>query len=97
MLFKFLKIVPHLLKGNVITLVLVILKLTHVIDWSWWWITTLVWLPVALLISLLLMLPIFAIMGSLFCTSKSTTLNGVTKSYERKNAFAKWQEIPFAD
>lgn len=31
-------------------LVLMVLKLTHVIDWSWWWITAPLWGGFALLI-----------------------------------------------
>lgn len=26
----------------------VILKLTHVIDWSWWWVTAPFWMPLAI-------------------------------------------------
>jgi len=29
------------------TLVFLILKLIHVIDWSWWWIFAPLWMPVA--------------------------------------------------
>ena len=30
------------------------LKLCGVIDWSWWWVTTLLWMPVALGVLLLI-------------------------------------------
>lgn len=30
---------------TLIFIVFLILKLTHVIDWSWWWITCPLWLP----------------------------------------------------
>ena len=26
----------------------ILLKLTHVIDWSWWWVTSPFWIPVGL-------------------------------------------------
>lgn len=26
------------------------LKLGHVIDWSWWWVTSPIWLPLAVLV-----------------------------------------------
>lgn len=29
-------------------LVFLVLKLTEVIDWSWWWVTAPLWIPVAL-------------------------------------------------
>lgn len=32
----------------------IILKLTHVIDWSWWWVLAPFWIPVALVIVVLL-------------------------------------------
>jgi hypothetical protein len=36
-----------------ITLILVILKLTGVIDWSWVWVTSPIWIPIALLFFIL--------------------------------------------
>jgi hypothetical protein len=36
-----------------ITLILVILKLTGVIDWSWVWITSPIWIPIALILFIL--------------------------------------------
>ena len=32
---------------GVLTLLLVTLKLTEVIDWSWWWVLAPTWIPVA--------------------------------------------------
>lgn len=29
------------------------LKLTHVIDWSWWWVTAPLWIPIAVLLFVL--------------------------------------------
>lgn len=28
-----------------LTIVFIILKLTHVIDWSWWWVLAPLWIP----------------------------------------------------
>ena len=36
-----------------ITLILVILKLTEVIDWSWVWVTSPIWIPIALVLFIL--------------------------------------------
>jgi hypothetical protein len=36
-----------------ITLILVILKLTGVIDWSWVWVTSPIWIPIALVLFIL--------------------------------------------
>jgi len=39
-------------------LVFLILKLTGVIDWSWWWVTSPLWLPVAAVVGGLLLLAV---------------------------------------
>ena len=44
---------------NLLFLVFLVLKLTKVIDWSWWWITAPLWGPIVALIGL-------AIIGGLF-------------------------------
>ena len=31
-------------------LVFLTLKLTHVIDWSWWWVTAPIWIPITVLL-----------------------------------------------
>lgn len=31
--------------GGILFVVFLVLKLTHVIDWSWWWITAPLWGP----------------------------------------------------
>ena len=34
--------------GTVLFIVFLILKLTGTIDWSWWWVTSPLWVPLAL-------------------------------------------------
>ena len=34
--------------GTVLFMVFLILKLTGTIDWSWWWVTSPLWIPLAL-------------------------------------------------
>jgi hypothetical protein len=47
---------------TVLFLVFLILKLTDNIDWSWWWVTSPIWLPFALVICIgLLFLTIFVL------------------------------------
>jgi len=36
--------------GTVLTIVFAVLKLTEVIDWSWWWIFSPLWIPLALIL-----------------------------------------------
>lgn len=31
-------------------IVFLVLKLTHQIDWSWWWVTSPLWIPLAIVI-----------------------------------------------
>lgn len=33
--------------GTVLFLIFLVLKLTNTIDWSWWWVTSPLWIPVA--------------------------------------------------
>lgn len=40
----------------VLFVVFLVLKLTHVIDWSWWWVTAPLWIPLAIAIVLLIIL-----------------------------------------
>ena len=35
---------------DILCIVFVVLKLTKVISWSWWWVLSPVWIPVALLL-----------------------------------------------
>ena len=35
---------------DLLFVVFLVLKLTHVIDWSWWWVTAPLWIPLALVI-----------------------------------------------
>ena len=40
--------------GSMMFLVFLVLKLTKVINWSWWWVTAPIWIPVAIAIAVLL-------------------------------------------
>lgn len=44
-------------------LLFLILKLAHVIEWSWWWVTSPLWLPVALTLGGLLVVGVLGITG----------------------------------
>lgn len=36
--------------GGLLTIVFIVLKLTKVISWSWWWVTAPLWIPVAIFV-----------------------------------------------
>lgn len=42
--------------STVVFIVFLILKLTNVIDWSWWWVTAPIWMPLAALIAICIVL-----------------------------------------
>lgn len=35
--------------GTVLFIVFLVLKLTEVVDWSWWWVAAPLWIPMAIL------------------------------------------------
>jgi hypothetical protein len=36
--------------GTILFLIFLVLKLTNNISWSWWWVTSPLWIPIALII-----------------------------------------------
>jgi hypothetical protein len=50
-------------------LLFLILKLAHVVDWSWWWVTSPLWLPVALTLGGLLLVALLGVTGYKVVTS----------------------------
>jgi predicted Co/Zn/Cd cation transporter (cation efflux family) len=53
--------------SGVLFIVFLVLKLTDVIDWSWWWVTAPLWGPLALVLSVLVVIgiPIFLVKAAL--------------------------------
>lgn len=45
---------------NVLGLMFIAFKLTHVIDWSWWWVTAPFWGPAAVIIAIVVVLLLVA-------------------------------------
>jgi hypothetical protein len=35
--------------GTILFLIFLVLKLTNYIDWSWWWVTAPLWIPIILI------------------------------------------------
>ena len=44
-------------------LIFLILKLTETIDWSWWWVTSPLWLPVAFLVFFMILVTLIVIVA----------------------------------
>ena len=47
---------------SMLFLVFLVLKLTQVIAWSWWWVTSPLWIPVVLVLGILVITVIVATM-----------------------------------
>jgi len=47
--------------SSLLLLAFIILKLTHVIDWSWWWVLAPLWIPIGIYLILLVVLGIVKI------------------------------------
>jgi hypothetical protein len=53
--------------GTILFVVFLVLKLTHIIDWSWWWVTSPLWIPVAIVVASFILVGIIVyIFGKLF-------------------------------
>jgi hypothetical protein len=35
--------------GTILFLIFLVLKLTNFIDWSWWWVTAPLWIPIVMI------------------------------------------------
>jgi hypothetical protein len=46
---------------GLLTIVFIILKLTEVIAWSWWWVLSPLWLPITVIIAFMVMISIIII------------------------------------
>ena len=48
---------------GVVFVVFLVLKLTHVIAWSWWWVFAPLWIPAAIVLVMLLVLCVAYLIG----------------------------------
>jgi hypothetical protein len=51
---------------GLLAIVFITLKLTHIIDWSWWWVTAPLWGPVAALLGISIIIAIFMAIQTFF-------------------------------
>ncbi len=56
--------------GGALFLLFLGLKLCHVIDWSWWWVTAPLWAPLGVAVALLAMYAVFVGAIALFAARK---------------------------
>ena len=50
--------------SKMVFIVFLVLKLTHTIDWSWWWITSPLWIPISIIIIMLIIVGILALIAA---------------------------------
>ena len=50
--------------GTVLFIVFLVLKLTNTIDWSWWWVTSPLWISAGLVIIVLLIILLIAMFAA---------------------------------
>ena len=55
------KVVVNMPFCTILFIVFLVLKLTNVIGWSWWWITAPLWIPVSIMLIVLVILGIVSI------------------------------------
>lgn len=46
--------------GTILFIVFLVLKLTETIDWSWWWVTAPLWIPIGLVVALTVLLGVLS-------------------------------------
>jgi membrane protein YdbS with pleckstrin-like domain len=49
--------------GTVLFIVFLILKLTGNINWSWWWVTSPLWIPLAFIVIALFIIGVFVVIA----------------------------------
>jgi len=63
-----------------ITIILLIFKVKNIIDWSWWWIISPIWIPILLTISILFLI----FLTSLWMLSIGYTEDDIKKKFRIK-------------
>ena len=51
--------------ASILTIVFVVLKLTNVISWSWWWVLSPLWIPLGLIAILFVIVFIFLLIKAM--------------------------------
>ena len=65
--------------AGVLFIVFLILKLTGNIDWSWWWVTSPLWIPIALAVSIFFVVLIVIVLLLIFGFSPDDLKNKFEK------------------
>jgi hypothetical protein len=60
-------------------IVFLVLKLTGNIDWSWWWVTSPLWIPIALILSITVVIAFIILLAVSFGADISHIRNKIDK------------------
>ena len=52
--------------GTILFIVFLVLKLCNVIDWSWWWVTSPLWIPIIVVFAIPFCIVFFVMLALLF-------------------------------
>ena len=52
--------------ASILTIVFVVLKLTHTIDWSWWWVLSPIWISALFVVAVLVVVFLIVLAIELF-------------------------------
>lgn len=64
---------------SVLFIVFLVLKLTGNIDWSWWWVTSPLWIPIALVLGIVFISILIVIVALIFGASIDDIKNSSQK------------------
>ena len=65
------KVVVHSPICMILFIVFLVLKLTNVINWSWWWVTAPLWIPSAIIIGIALLVVVAFIIETILKKKKN--------------------------
>lgn len=65
--------------AGILFIVFLVLKLTGNIDWSWWWVTSPLWIPLGLAFSIFIVVLLVVILLMIFGFSPSSIKDNIDK------------------
>lgn len=67
---------------TIVFIIFLILKLTGNIDWSWWWVTSPIWIPILLFVGILV---IVFLLGLLYVATTGKNIEELIKKIQKKD------------
>jgi H+/Cl- antiporter ClcA len=67
---------------TIVFIIFLILKLTGNIDWSWWWVTSPIWIPILLFVGVLVIVFLF---GLLYVATTGKNIEELIEKIQKKD------------